>query len=244
MANPTAITLHNLEAESSDDQGDSVDIEETRSAAELVVHVTALGASPLILTLQTSPDDSTWRDVMQLGEYREPGMQKFYAADLDQYVRVEWDVSTSATFRVVGKAFTLYADQLGLLSALPQDVFEQCAEWKRVKALISASSIIETIAYSAGDVPLTAWGESLRLRCEQIAAGLVQRQHELAGGGVDKVVSDAYTEALGWVDMIRKGELKDPQGSPSPANLVQYSSGNPDDPDTYVDLFSHDFGDF
>jgi hypothetical protein len=244
VANRLAITLHALAQRSSDSQGDSTDIGEVRSAAWFVATVTEVTGGRVRLTIQTSPDDSAWRDVRSTPDIHQPGKVKLWLDDLDRYVRLKWDVSTTATFRVAGEAHTAYCGDDGLFAALPDDVYEQSEEWIRIKARIDASSIVETVAGSRHDLPLTVWEAALSKRAEQIAARYVQDKHVLNGGGEDANVTRGHDEAMAWIERIRTNEIVQPNTTPAADNAVQTSSGNPDDPDEYRPLFDHDWGDY
>lgn len=244
MANPLAIELHALAEVDSAGNGTAEDIGETRSAAVLVVNVTAVTGDALTLTFATSADGTTFRTVAVIEGLAQAGRRKLYLAELDQHLRVSWAPGTSASFRVVGTAYTVYGDDDGLLAALPDEVYEQSEEWVRIKARIDASSIVETVVHNAHDVPLTTWEAALSKRADQIAARFVQDKHLLNGGGEDENVTRAHDDAMAWIERIRTQEIRQPHTTPEAADAVQSSSGDPDNPDDFRDQWQSHWVDF
>jgi hypothetical protein len=99
------VMLHALTAETSDDDGDTVDsLASSSNGGVGALHVTAYsGLTNIIVKIQDSPDDSAWSDLITFTTATGVTFQRStVTGTVDRYLRASWDVTGtgSATFAV------------------------------------------------------------------------------------------------------------------------------------------------
>lgn len=104
------VELHPSGQETTNGSGASVEVD--RGVARLTLDVTAVGADAdetLDVSVETSEDDATWREVGTFTQYTQPdgvGSERLSFAGLDRFVRVSWTVGGTTpefTFEVSGE---------------------------------------------------------------------------------------------------------------------------------------------
>lgn len=104
------IELHPSGQETTSGSGDSVEVD--RGVARLTLDVTAVGADAdetLDVSVETSEDDATWREVGTFTQHTQPdgvASERLTFAGLDRFVRVSWTVGGTTpefTFEVSGE---------------------------------------------------------------------------------------------------------------------------------------------
>jgi len=249
MANPLAISLHDSGAESAGaGAGDAVDLEELRSAAKLVLRVTACSGT-LSTTVQTSPDGSTgWRTVRLLDNATSIGVWRYALDDLERYLRVIWTVGTSATFALAGEAHQLYAEPHDLAGKISDLVIERARQDNpdlRADALIKASDEMQSALAVHYTLPIATLPEIIRDKTGDLAAYKLLARIGFVGGGTDEIVLKAYDEALAWVDLLRKRKVLPFGTVPDPEDAVHVSTADSlAETETLSPLTWTDWGDF
>jgi hypothetical protein len=204
MSNSTSITLHELGAETASGTGDSSDLgsDLLRTAAKLQLHVLAVSGSDtptLTVTLQTSPDETTWRTVGSFTAATAVAKPTMCFGGLDRYVRVIWTISgtdPSFSFEVAGDGHVIYAELEDLNGlGIPQAAMSNVSTSDKYQCLIAASSVADVHLNRVFTLPILAWGESLRRIVSAIAAFDLRRVKGFKPEGTDKLIQYSYEGA-------------------------------------------------
>lgn len=222
MSNATAIELHALAADAAGATGDAVDIGELATAARLTLRAYAItGASPIATALtgliETSPDDSAYRTVREftLTTANANSVQSFTVGGLQRYVRVRYTVAgttPSIAWSLDGEAHVIYLelDDISRYGA-PRVAFKKFEDAELLDACIAVSSDADDYISGAFELPLSAWGESLKKNCAALAAALLFRRKGCDGSQLaDKPIFDAEKLALDWFAHIKDGTMRPP----------------------------------
>jgi hypothetical protein len=223
MPNPLAVTLLALGARTTSSQSVAVDLLDPafatdglrRRLAELMIEVTAVaGTTPTLnVTVQTSPNPTSFQDVMSFDVSEAVGYQRLRFAPLERYARVKWVISgvgASFTFQVAGDAHVIYADpedfyRHGLPRAAipdPTDPVDLLAS-----SLLAASSNANAKIPRAYVLPLKdPYPESLKHRVCHIAAFdfIAQRGYD-PDQPADKEIILRAQRAEKWLDSLGGG---------------------------------------
>lgn len=233
MANPLAIVLHALAAETASGQSAAVDMGVSRAAAKLALELTAIaGTTPaLTVSLQTSADGTTgWRTVDSWAALSavDKAWQSF--ADLSRYVRVSWALAgsglgLSATFKVEGDAHQLYLQAGDVTSTeLPAKAIASVPKTVVANALIVASADGETAMASSFTLPIVSMKSvDMTQRLAAIAAFHIMKFRGFQPQGSDELIVDGKTNADAWLMRISQAKLR-PPGITDSAPLV-YEGG-------------------
>lgn len=185
-----------------------------RFAARVSSYLPLAGATApqLVLTLETSASASgPWRaaEVLPIDV---GGIYTLAAGGLGQHVRITWTLTEleAVTFEVVGVAHVTYCDPPDLLTVVPEHSIEEISGSKRADACIKATDLADGYVGAAYHLPLTAWGEDLRLQTTHLAAWQLFQGRGVDPGGPDKVVADGRDNAIQWLDRLANGRLSPP----------------------------------
>ena len=104
FADTEDVTLAASAARTTDSQGAGVELGD-RGVLRATLDVTAASGT-LMVSIETSADGSTWREVGAFTGATGTGSQRLSFAGLDRYVRAKWAITTSGsfTFSVTGEA--------------------------------------------------------------------------------------------------------------------------------------------
>jgi len=244
MANALAVILHAFGAESGSGSGPDRDIEPLRTAAELTLSAQQV-VGTLAVTLQTSPDGTSWRN---LGTFdaitASSGAQTKSFFGCDRHLRVTWPSGTSAVFSVAGQAHTVFATRQDLRLAMPARQLSEASDELIAEALIKGSADVEDALLNVGDGPITEWSPSVRVRAAAIAAYHIMLSPGFAGAGIDELVVKGWDDAQKWLTRIAKRDLAPAGVSPTPDEAVQTSGDIPDSTCSSGRRFSGNWGDF
>lgn len=216
MTQPLAVTLAASALVTTSGNGSSVDIEALRRALKTTILVTAYTAVDLdptpsvLLTFQTRASSSLpWRTVDTLS-ITATGAYELFLGALDQFVRVTWTLTnmTSAEFAVSGEAHVVYCDPGDV--TVPVTALDDVSDSDKAKACIDISDVADGYINSAYEMPLTAWGRDLRLRCAELRDAKLFRDRGCDPSGADKVVFDAEAAAFKWFDRLADGRIRPP----------------------------------
>jgi phage gp36-like protein len=215
MANAEAINLHAIGAETTTGTGTSADIGSLRTVAKLSAKVAAASVpgAGLVVTIQTSPNDSSWRTVKILEAMPAAGNIDATVHGLQRYVRSLWTVPASAsfTFSVDGYAHVVYCEPSDIARYAAKDCsLSRVTDAEKADACIAASDLADGYIGGAFELPLAAWGEDLRMRCAQVAASILVARAVQNPEGPDALVFTMKDEAMAWFDRLADGKLSPP----------------------------------
>lgn len=218
MANPLAISLHTSGAETVSGFGAAVDIGAIRSCARLLLDVTAIvGTLPsIVVSVETSVNGTTgWRSVGQFDTVAALASQRRTFAQCERYVRASWTISGTGgpafTFAVTGEAHVLYATPDDLVrSALPAEALVNVAPYAQADALLSVTDEADGYIGGAYTLPLTAWGEDLRMHVAAMGAFAVLKRRGFDPSGKDELIVKGRDDAIAWLRRILNGQLAPP----------------------------------
>lgn len=224
MPNPLAFTLKASAAETATDSSAVFDLldpafaedELPRRLAELMIEVTAATvvseAPELIATVQTSPNPSSFQDVLSFRPFADVGYQRLKFATLERYVKLAWTITAGDefTFSVKGHAHLIYADHddffgFGLPRAAVPDETDPVD--LLASSLLGASSLANAKIPRAHTLPLKPpYPESLRLHVAKLAAYKFLSQVGFdPDKPADKEVKAGHDDAEEWLDMLGGG---------------------------------------
>lgn len=226
---PQALSLELLASgtQTASGSGNAVDITVTddpevtapRRALRVTVDVTVfvpVDSDPtpsIVYTIETRASTSApWRAAGSVST-ENAGVYMLAVGGLDKFVRVTWAFTnmTSATFSAAGVAHVTYCDPADITAlAVPEHSIEEIDGSQRANACISVSDTATGYLNSAYVLPITAWDDDLRMYAAQMAAALIFRRRGADPAGPDKMVFDAETAAIKWLDRIANGRLKPP----------------------------------
>jgi len=215
MALPTvAITPHASGAENASGAGASVDLG-TNDSVWLDLDVTAAaGSTPsLVVTLETSRDGVSWRQVGTAFATRTAaGTERKAFGPCSRYVRARWTITGSGatfTFALTGTASRPYANledlvQLGINAAALTGISDE----RRMRALETACTRAnDLLADARYTLPLTTWGDSLRNDVAALASWeLMSSRGFNPEAGSDLAVRKRYDDAMA---ALKRGSYSD-----------------------------------
>lgn len=210
----STVVLHALAAETASGTGSAVDV--TDGAARLAVAVNAIsgtGAS-LTVTIETSDDaGATWRTLATSDPITAVGFLDLNVASLKGKLRAKWTfVGTSVTFAITGTTSPIFATLEDLHRVGVSDETISGYRNAAVEALIKRSSM--AAGYIAGSgkwiLPLTSWGEDLRLVVAELAGWdvlsvTVGYSPEDAANGNPRLRAE---DALRWLRDVSDGRVQ------------------------------------
>jgi len=248
MANAQSIQLHPSGQEVGAGSGAGVDIGATRTACVMTLVATEVTGDPLKVRVQTSPDNATgWRQVAAFTDMPsiEADVQTIYAIGCSRYVRVAWDLGTSATFEVSGKAHQLIATLSDLRQEAPPALLQGVPRAAMAYGLIVGSTDAEDALSRQHPPPLTEWSASVTCRVARIALYHCLKYRGFNPNAMDQeTIREDMQDAVKWLERYGKNEVRSPDVQP-PSNLVpKSSSGDPDNPDEYPPRFTTNWADF
>ncbi|MFO7178984.1 MAG: hypothetical protein DIU78_009820 [Pseudomonadota bacterium] len=214
MANPVAITLHALGAESGAWQTQALDLRDPatgiqRTGARLTLLVTAVGDNGLAVAVETSPDGSTgWRTVDEFELVTSPGSHDLALHGLERYVRAS--SPDAATFALTGYAHQLFVGEADIYAEIRREAFEGRRRSEIADALLKASDDILDALASAYTPPILSVGDSVRQRGAAIAAWRALCAGGLQPEGADLVPMENAKEAHAWLYRVSQGRLRPP----------------------------------
>ncbi|MGW8285758.1 MAG: hypothetical protein ACWGPR_08570 [Candidatus Deferrimicrobiaceae bacterium] len=247
MANALDVTLHAAGQETTSTSAIGVDIGAYRSAVRLNLACTEVTGGPLAVFVETSQDNSTgWRPVGAFVSVSSaPKKLSLSVLDCDQYVRVRWTLTTTATFAVYGTAHTLFADPDDMPRVFPAVILDGISMDTQADALITASCDAEDAISHTRELPITKWSASMRRRVAVIAAYRCMMSRGFnPDNPSDEVLRMEADKAEKWLAKVQKDELRPANTEPESAMGPQTSSGNPDAPTTYPKRMSDNWGSF
>jgi phage gp36-like protein len=188
-----------------------------RRLAELMIEVTAISGvgATLKARVQTSPNTTSFRDVLAFPEFVELGFHKLCFSPLERYIRLAWDIggaTPSVTFTVYGDAHVIYASpddffRYGLprQAAAPDDGTDPVDLLSA--QLLAASSDANSKIPRAYTLPLKdPYPDSLKRRVCKIAAYYFLQQRGFdPESEPDKKVEDEHDAAWEWLDALGGG---------------------------------------
>lgn len=192
----------------------------SRRIATLLLEVTAAsGTFPeLTVTVETSPNATSWQPVLSFEIKKAVGFQRLKFAPLERYVRATWVAtagsgSPSFTFAIAGTAEVIYAGPddfygYGLPKAAvgtpdPTDLLSSC--------LLAASSQANAWIPRAYKLPLKEpYPDSLKkIVCELAAYKFLSQRGFDPDDPADKEIKTNHDAAREWLDSLGEGAVPD-----------------------------------
>lgn len=220
MADPLAVDLHALSAETASGNGPAVDTGTLRSLVEVVVDITAIGGTnpSVLLRLETSPDGTTgWRTVgTPFVPVTSAGRRlERIQGGFSRYIRAAWTLSgtggPTVTFQIAGTAHVLFATEEDVVRyGLPTDVVRAVDQEKRSAAILAASDEAAGYLNGAYVLPLTAWGRDLTKKVSHIAAAHIMGIKGFDPDGADAAIEKRNDDAISWLKLVAAGRVRPP----------------------------------
>lgn len=218
MSNPLALPLHVLGLPSTaNGTGDAIDIGALRTACELTLSAYAVTGT-LTAYIETSPDNtpsSHWHQVTQVDVAEANSSQKLTLGQLQRYLRVRWTVSggsPSVAWSLDGDAHVIYFEPSDIAKyAIPPEALAGIEDATLIADCITISSEADGYLNGSFELPLAAWGQSLRKHCAALAAAMLFRRRGCDPQGPDKLVFDSEATSISWFKMIANGRMKPPE---------------------------------
>lgn len=190
----------------------------TRQAATLRLEVTAAsGTTPTLnVTIETSPNTTSWKQVLVYDQLGAVGYQRLATASLERYVRAKWTIAgtlPSFTLLVAGDAETIYATPTDFyafgIPAIavgvtdPVDLLARC--------LLAASSEANAKIPREYALPIKyPYPDSLKMRVSEIAAyKFISQRGFDPDDPADKELKTNSDAARKWLDDLGKGTVPD-----------------------------------
>lgn len=208
MPHRSAIELAASSARTSSGTGDSVDLGAATTALLRLDVTAASGTTPtLAVTIQTSPDELTWRNLGSFATVSAAGALERRLPGASKYVRAVWTLggtSPSFTFSVAGSALTVYATPRDLSSlGCAGGALDDLSDEDKDLALCAATDNADTELQSGSHtLPLTAWGEDLRQAVVDIAVFRLMRRRGFSPEGPDMLIAKGYDDAMRWLTSV------------------------------------------
>lgn len=220
MSSPQHIILANVTA-SGDGVSAGLDIGAGRSVARFTLDVTA-ATGPLVVTVETSRDEVTWRAVGTFPEASAPAVLELALGGLERFVRASWTTATSATFALEGDAHQVYATARDVVRyGLPERALSGIPAEDVVAQLLAASALADGPLAAAGFLlPLLAWGDDLREAVAVIAAEGCLVQRGFSPTGDDQTIVDRASRRRTWLSNIGDGGVLSPATVGTPPAVV------------------------
>lgn len=228
LANPLAITLQAVAAQTASGTSDALDLqannEPPRTVLRLQLRVSAISGSGagVRVFVETSPDAASWEQIGDFAAVSGVSFEKRIFAGAERYCRLRYTISgatPSVTFAVAGTAEVAYAtleefSQLGL----PLSATEQIPEEQILLALLAASSNADSYLPRRHLLPLTPpYPDVLVERtCQQAALTVLRVRGFDPDNPADRVVADAAKSAEAWLMAMAKGLIEPPWVDASP----------------------------
>lgn len=217
MANQLLVTLQAVATVTATQTGDSVDIE-TRTAGVLSIEVDAVTGTGHEIILETSPDESAWREVFRR-KIAGPLLQQKAVSGLQRYVRARIVVNGvgSLLVSVELEAHQIYCDRHSLTRmGLPDHSIESVSDEEILELCLSVTDECDSYIGGAYLLPLLQWGRDLRLHATKMLARYLLDKRGWDPEGADVSIALGHTQAITWLDRVAKGTLK-------PAGIIDSS---------------------
>jgi phage gp36-like protein len=214
MPNALAVTLAESAARTTSANGSAIDIGAVRNCARFRLSVSALsGTAPTVtVSLSTSDDGSTgWRNIATMPIAKAATVLKTQLAGLSRYVRASWvlgGTDPSVTFAITAVAHTAYAQPSELGIAIVKDALAEVSEPDKVDACIVASDEADGYLSGGYTLPITAWGDDLRLHSAKMATYHVLNGRGRQPDGPDDLIDMGYAHALKWLKGVAERSIR------------------------------------
>lgn len=208
MPHRSAIDLAASSARTSSGTGASVDMGAATTAVLRLDVTAASGSSPtLAVTVQTSPDGTTWASLGTFATVSGAGAVERRFPGAAKLVRAAWTIgggSPSFTFTIAGGALTVYAvpsdiDELGAAGGALAELDDEAKD----RALCAATEELDTQLQSGGyTLPITAWGDDVRQHVVDVAVYRLMCRRGFSPDGTDSLIVKNYDDAQRWMRRV------------------------------------------
>lgn len=167
----------------------------------------------VLLAVETRPSSAApWERIGSM-PISAVGTYRLSVGGIQRYVRAAWEFEhgvTNAVLAAGGTAYLTYCDPRDLMRVVAESAISDMTPTERADAVIAASTAAEDYLNSSYTLPISAWGDSLRLNCAKIAVAELFFARGFDASGVDKLVVEQKDEAMKWLGRIADGKLKPP----------------------------------
>ncbi len=219
MANSLAIEPHESGEETASGTGDPIDIGALRSLVKLSLDITAISGTGAGLTvvIETSPNETgPWRQIGSFARQTTATPVKTKTvAGCQRYVRVTWAIAgtdpVAVTFAVYGAAHVLYAtsDDLDRYT-LPDKATAALDAEVKADGMLAATDEADGYLGGGYTLPLTAWGEDLKMHVAKMASFQLMSRRGYRPGESDDLIIKGREDAISWLTQIMHGRLEPP----------------------------------
>lgn len=190
MPSSTPVTLLESTAQAASGVGASVDLGiQTGLLLDLAVSDVSGTDPTLNVVLETSKDNTTWRQLDAFEQVTAAGPAARAFAGADRYVRARWTLggtTPSFTFALTGQALLLYANPSDVaLYGVAQEALAAIPAPTMAHHLIANTDEIDDQLVKRFKLPLSKWPSSLRKHLSEITAWTV-----LSNRGVNPTTGD------------------------------------------------------
>jgi phage gp36-like protein len=209
MANQLSAVLQAVASLAASTTGESVDIG-TRTAGHFSIEVDAVAGSGHAIALDTSPDETTWRQVFTR-PFSAPNQVQIGLSGLQRYVRSRVTVAGSGTLLVSVEieAHQLYCDKHSLVKqGLPTAALDSLSDEEILEICLSVTDECDSYLGAAYALPLIQWGRDLRLHATKMLVRYLMDKRGWDPGGEDAPIMMGHEQALKWLDKVSKGSIK------------------------------------
>lgn len=216
MTAPLSISLASLAARTTSGSGDAFDLYDdddlARAIARISVRVAAVDTpgTGLVLTLQTSPDGTNWITLTRLDAIYEACTLELTLPGLLQHLRVTWTVPDGAsfTFSVACVAHQVYCEPADVARFAAKDCsIKNADDAAKADACIAATDLAAGYVGAATTLPISTWGEDLRMRTAQIVAAILVARLIENPVGPDAIVFEERNAAIAWLERLADGKI-------------------------------------
>lgn len=189
--------------------GEALEIS-TRSTARIAIE-TAERTGAVTLDIETSPDGSTWRRV--LTTQLNTGSLVRLVNGLSSMIRAVVTVASGATvsLSISAEAHDLYCHPVDVRRfGLPSRALEDASDETLIDVCLAATEVADGFVGAAFKLPLTAWGEDLRINCAKVATRYLLDIRGWDPEGADAPIALGYDNAMSWLNKLAQGKLAPP----------------------------------
>lgn len=216
MANPLAITLHELVPELLNGSSLPVDIGRPapnaaaqcdRDVCFLTVDLVELSKG-INLSLETSIGGYDWTVLASTeGAENVPKAVQLFAFHCKRFLRCSWTLNgngASATFSVIGEAHQCYINMHDIEQSMPANMFAAMPPEVLAHAMLDATDEASSYLRAHYQMPLKSWDHALRLFVGKMAFYHAMKRRGFNPDSIDQHIRDNYKDAVEWCKTTAK----------------------------------------
>jgi phage gp36-like protein len=213
MTDALAIDLHALATETASGTGASVDIGAHRSCLKLDLLIESMAGTKLECTVQHAGSAAgPWETLGPLPAVTAAVTRSALFVNVKQFVRLSWVLTgADAKFRVSGEAHALFASPTDVEKyAFPDATFAKLKAKDIAECCLAGTDEAASYFVETAFGPLTKWGEAMTMQVAYMVGYHLMGRRGFQPQGSDDVIVKRYDDAIKWLRMIGKGEIRPP----------------------------------